>query len=243
MKTKLFFLTVFFTCVYVNTNYSYGQKFNKQLQEYVNTLPDEFNQISDERKQVLEKIGDHTFQEEQKNLIARPLFICTHNSRRSQMSQAWLLTASYYYGINNISPSSGGTEATAFNQRAADALKRAGFKVFKGGSNPDNPTYLLTIGKRYNQIMLFSKKYTDNVNPQKDFYAIMVCSDADESCPLVQGADARFSLPYDDPRYADNTASEAKTYDERCRQIAREMFYIMDYVKKKIVIMQEKKKK
>jgi len=37
---------------------------------------------------------------------------------------------------------------------------------------------------------------------------------------------ARFALPYDDPKQSDGTPTEVKTYDERCRQIAREMLYM-----------------
>lgn len=39
------------------------------------------------------------------------------------------------------------------------------------------------------------------------------------------GADARIAIPYDDPKASDGTEHEAQTYDERCRQIAREKLY------------------
>ena len=56
--------------------------------------------------------------------------------------------------------------------------------------------------------------------------AVMTCSDADEACPVVFGAEDRFSVPYNDPKEFDNTEFEEVNYDERCRQIAREMLYI-----------------
>jgi arsenate reductase len=42
----------------------------------------------------------------------------------------------------------------------------------------------------------------------------------------VAGATFRISLASDDPKLADGTPAEQARYDERCRQIAREMFYL-----------------
>ena len=52
------------------------------------------------------------------------------------------------------------------------------------------------------------------------------CSHADENCPFIPGAEKRISLPYEDPKASDNTADEAKIYDERSIQIATEMKYV-----------------
>ncbi|MCF8364805.1 MAG: hypothetical protein K9H16_03435 [Bacteroidales bacterium] len=222
---------------------AHGQKFYKTLQGYANSLPDEFDQIPAERQEKLKEIGDYMFGVWTPATRVRPLFVCTHNSRRSQMSQVWMQAAGYFYGVTNVVAASGGTEATAFNKRAVAALERAGFRVHDNKLNPDNPSYILSMGKRYESMHLFSKKYDDGMNPHHDFFAVMVCSDADKTCPVVDGADERFSLPYDDPRFSDNTASEEITYDERCRQIAREMFFIMDHVKKQFVLKLEKSRK
>ncbi|MEM9671082.1 MAG: hypothetical protein ACFB15_14955 [Cyclobacteriaceae bacterium] len=59
------------------------------------------------------------------------------------------------------------------------------------------------------------------------FAAVIVCSDADEACPFNPEADARFFFPYEDPKQHDNTPQESKQYDERFRQIAREMLYVI----------------
>ena len=68
-------------------------------------------------------------------------------------------------------------------------------------------------------------------NPQKDFAALFSCEDAAEKCPVVEGAGLRLPIPYADPRVSDNTSGETATYDERSRQIAREMFYLMSRVR------------
>jgi arsenate reductase (thioredoxin) len=78
--------------------------------------------------------------------------------------------------------------------------------------------------------------------PKSEFGAVMVCSEADKSCPVVDGADIRVAMPYDDPKYFDGTPSQDLKYDERCKQIARDMFFVMDYVKTKLVLLSETKR-
>jgi arsenate reductase len=78
---------------------------------------------------------------------------------------------------------------------------------------------------------MYSKRFADQGNPQNDFAALFACDQAADSCPVVQGAGLRLPLPYVDPKVSDNSPAEAATYDERSRQIAREMFYLMSIVK------------
>jgi hypothetical protein len=162
------------------------------------------------------------------------LFICTHNSRRSQFCQLWAQTAAFYYGLTGIKTYSGGTKVTAFNHRVVDTLKRTGFTIIINSENKNNPKYAIKPGKYYPEIIMYSKKYDNEINPENNFCAIMVCSDADEACPIVTGAGKRISLPYNDPKEFDGTSLEKEKYDECCRQIAREMFFVMEYVKEKI---------
>lgn len=220
-----------------------AQQFNEKLQNYSDQITNEYSEIDKDRKKDLDKIADYIFEQWSNNLKIQPLFVCTHNSRRSHMAHIWFQTGMYYYGISNTYSFSGGTEATALNIRAANALKRAGldYKV-SDGDGEKNPTYKFIISERFPIIEMYSKTYDSQENPKSNFFAVMVCSDADKSCPVVPGADKRFSIPYKDPRYSDNTASEEKTYDETCKLIAREMFYIASEVKKQIVDFQESKK-
>ncbi|MCK4776283.1 MAG: protein-tyrosine-phosphatase, partial [Candidatus Krumholzibacteria bacterium] len=64
----------------------------------------------------------------------------------------------------------------------------------------------------------------------EDFCAVMTCSQADKNCPVVVGASMRVAIPYDDPKAFDGTDQEAANYDERCRQISREMLYLFSAV-------------
>ncbi|WPP48024.1 arsenate reductase/protein-tyrosine-phosphatase family protein [Catalinimonas niigatensis] len=202
---------------------------NAPLKAYVHQIISEFDQIPEERQSILAELALHVTTKHASGKPARLIFICTHNSRRSHMSQLWTQAAAYYYGVKDVETYSGGTEATAFNPRAVKAMKKAGFgiKILQEG---DNPIYAVAFAEDASNIEVFSKKYDHEVNPQQDFAAIMTCSEADKSCPFIPGASLRIPIPYDDPKDYDETDQEETMYDERCHQIAREMFFMMSKV-------------
>ncbi|WP_338812753.1 protein-tyrosine-phosphatase [Bernardetia sp. Wsw4-3y2] len=211
-------------------------KLYPKLQIYSENLASNFETIDEERKLKLQEIGDYIIKQKESSEKVDVTVICTHNSRRSHFGQIWLQVAAYYYGVEGINTFSGGTEATAFNSRAIAALERVGVKLEKTTAfeGEENPVYSMSVGKNYSKTIMFSKKYTHKQNPQNGFAAIMVCSDADKNCPLVMGADARFAIPFEDPKNSDNTPSEEQVYNERCQQIGTEFFFVMDYVKTKL---------
>ncbi|MFK8009534.1 MAG: protein-tyrosine-phosphatase [Saprospiraceae bacterium] len=198
-----------------------------QLDSYCQTFENEFHLISEDRKTQLEELAQYLSQKQKNNQPTKLNVICTHNSRRSHIGQLWLGAAALFYKKNNIHTFSGGTEATAFNHRSVAALRRAGFEIVSSNLRDDNPIYFATFSFSHTPLKMFSKKYDHVENPQNEFAAIMVCSDADEGCPIVLGAESRFALTFDDPKHFDNTDIESKKYDERVRQIGREMFYVM----------------
>jgi len=153
-------------------------------------------------------------------------FICTHNSRRSQISQAWAMACSVWYGLKGISCVSGGTEVTAFNRRAVRALSDQGFDL-KLKVNTANPGYELWMGDQI-IVEMYSKTYQQAT--LEPFIAIMTCSHADENCPLVVGAIARYSLPFIDPGHSDGAPNEAAVYLETANQIGREMLYLFSSI-------------
>ncbi len=157
------------------------------------------------------------------------------------MAQIWAKTAAMYFGIDSLWTFSGGTETTKVNINAINALKRCGFYITTNNIG-DNPVWTVNTGKTSEGWMIFSKKYDHSSNPKSEFGAVMVCSEADKSCPVVDGADIRIAMPYDDPKYFDGTPSQDLKYDERCKQIARDMFFVMNYVKTKLVLLSETKK-
>lgn len=201
----------------------------EKLQQYVEQIVDNFASIEATRQNRLKEVSDYISSKRENRKKLALTFICTHNSRRSHFSQIWAQLAAFYYEIQAIECYSGGTEATAFNIRAVEAIQRCGILV-KADSAAENPVYSLQYAEGEAEIVAFSKKYNDPRNPQSDYAAIMTCSDADENCPIVFGADKRFPVTYTDPKEADDTPEETATYDLRCKQIATEMFYIFSHV-------------
>jgi len=201
------------------------------LRPYVSEIVSELGKVSSERRTILDKIAKDitTFLNDGKD--ARMTYICTHNSRRSHMSQLWAQTAACYYGLDNVYAFSGGTESTACNIRTVTALRRAGFSIVNTTGEDENPVYLIQFSDGQPPIRAYSKLYNADSNPKKDFIALMCCSKADKTCPVVQGASSRYPICYVDPKACDDTAEETAAYNARCREIAREMFYIMSNVK------------
>ena len=200
------------------------------LQPYVNEVAHELDLVSAERRQVLDHIATDILGQLQAGHPAQLTFICTHNSRRSHMSQIWAQTAACYYGLDGIQAFSGGTQATACNCRTVAAMRRVGFAI-EDATTGDNPIYLVRYAENRPRIRAYSKLYNADGNPKRDFIALMTCSVADQTCPVVEGAVARYPIHYADPRLCDDTPTETAAYNDRCREIAREMFYIMSKVR------------
>lgn len=195
------------------------------IKAYCDSLTKDFSKIPTQRKEILEKITQYIAKKNTLNKSINLVYICTHNSRRSHFGQVWAHVASKYYGISNVNTYSGGTEATAFNINAINALKRVGFDV-KPINIEKNSTFHISFNEKENPIVCFSKVYDDPKNPQSEFAAIMTCSDAEENCPFIPGVELRIGTTYDDPKEFDNTPLQDAKYDERCKQIALETFYV-----------------
>ncbi|KFF00553.1 protein tyrosine phosphatase [Chryseobacterium formosense] len=187
--------------------------------------------ITEERKTVLQPLIDYLQNKAEANQTIRLNFICTHNSRRSHLSQIWAQTMAFHFDIKSVYCYSGGTEATAMFPKVAETLENQGFQIQMLSENA-NPVYAVKYAENEVPIICFSKEYSNEFNPKKEFGAIMTCNNADEGCPLVIGAEARFPIKYDDPKASDNTPEQTKVYAERSLQIATEMFYIFSQVKK-----------
>lgn len=202
---------------------------NQSIKAYAEKVIQEFDQIPVERKEILQQLALYIASKATSGETAKLTFICTHNSRRSHMSQIWAQTAAYYYGIAGVETYSGGTEATAFNTRAVKAIQEAGFTI-NTREQGENPVYKVRFADDAPAIIAFSKTYDAEGNPQEDFAAIMTCSQADQNCPFIPGASLRISIPYEDPKDFDGTSQEEAQYTARCHQIAREMFCLFSQV-------------
>lgn len=185
--------------------------------------------ISEERKAVLQPLIEFIQLKHSNNQEIRINFICTHNSRRSHLSQVWAQTMAYHFNIKNVYCYSGGTEATALFPVAAKTLENSGFEV-KTISEGKNPVYTIKYGANEHPIIGFSKKLDDDFNPKTEFVAIMTCDSANEACPFVSGAEKRIPITYEDPKAFDNTPQQAEKYNERSLQIATELYYVFSQI-------------
>lgn len=195
-----------------------------ELQANIEYWVSDFADLDPERRALLDRLSAFVSERMAANQPIPLTFICTHNSRRSHIAQLWAAAAADHYGVAGVQPYSGGTEVTAFNPRAVAAMERAGFRIEDPGG--ENPRYQVWYRDDADPIECFSKVYDDPFNPRQGFAAVMTCASADEACPVVLGAEARVSIPYEDPKTSDGTPEETQTYDARCRQIATEMLYV-----------------
>lgn len=187
------------------------------------------NTISEERKSILQPLIEFIQQKVTENQEIRLNFICTHNSRRSHLSQIWAQSMANYFNIKNVFSYSGGTEATALFPMVAETLQNSGFQI-KAISEGNNPIYSVKYAENEHPIICFSKKLDDDFNPKSEFAAILTCNSANEACPTVFGAEIRIPITFEDPKAFDNTPQQAEKYQERSLQIATEMFYVFSKI-------------
>ena len=105
----------------------------------------------------------------------RVLFLCTHNSARSQMAEGFLRSMAG----DRFEAGSAGTERTSVNPLAVRAMAELG----------------IDIGHHT------SKQYDDVMDLPWD-YVITVCDDAREHCPFMPGSAKRLHWSFKDPSRA-----------------------------------------
>jgi arsenate reductase len=185
--------------------------------------------LSAARTAVLQPLIDFIQQKVDQQEAVRLHFICTHNSRRSILSQVWAQVMATHFDIPNVVTYSGGTQATAVFPFVVETLTGQGFEITPL-SEGENPVYAISMGANHLPVMAFSKTYDHPFNPRSDFAAIMTCDQADENCPFIPGAEQRIPIPYADPKTFDGTPMQAQKYDKRSLQIATELHYVFSKI-------------
>ncbi|MGS2763079.1 arsenate-mycothiol transferase ArsC [Sinomicrobium sp. M5D2P9] len=181
------------------------------------------------RKETLQPLIDFIRHKIHTGEAIRINFICTHNSRRSHLSQVWAQTLANYFNIRNVYCYSGGTEATALYPMVAEVFEDTGFKVDKL-SEGNNPVYAIKYADNEHPVIGFSKKLDNDFNPASGFAAVMTCSQADDGCPFIAGAEKRVPITFEDPKVYDGTPQQKEKYRERSLQIATELFYVFSEI-------------
>jgi arsenate reductase len=200
----------------------------QQINKTISTLNNA--EIDKKRKVILNPLIETLKESLLSNSSVNLNFICTHNSRRSHLSQVWAQIAASYYGIRNIYCYSGGTEATKVYPSVLQALENQGLHCQQLSLN-ENPIYAIRYADADPPIIAFSKRYNDLFNPQQNFIALLTCNDADEQCPIVEGAKSRHVVSFQDPKIWDGKPQELKGYMEKSLEIGSEMFYIIKNLK------------
>jgi len=186
--------------------------------------------IDNQRKRMLEPLIDYISFNVSNQKKINLNFICTHNSRRSVFAQVWAQAMAKYYNFTNVFCYSGGTESTSIYYEVINAIKKFGFEVNVTEDN-DNPVYLIKYSLNQLPVIAFSKSFDHPLNPKSNFAAILTCSDADQRCPIIKGADIRIPMTFEDPKGYDNTNKQNEKYLERGLDIATELKYVFSKIK------------
>ncbi len=207
--------------------------FSEKLEAYVSTIPSFTDEVTEERKVLLQPIVSYLKEAISKKHEANLLFVCTQNSRRSMFAEVWAQVAAWNFRIKNFHACSAGSGATALHPNTRAALKRTGILI-EAISGGENPQYQAEFGAAIPPMKLFSKDIDHPELPKRNFGAVLVCVNDAEACPFIPHADVRIPLPYSDPKKFDGTDEIIAAYDRCCREIAKEMFWLMKLVSEKI---------
>lgn len=184
--------------------------------------------VDEARKIIIDQIVQSI--QEQKERV-QLLFICTHNSRRSQACELWAQTWKDFYKLTNLDLHSAGIKRSTFNYRMADAARRSGFRVELHRTDQEE-TYLITSPfdkastKGYHSIQL-----DDKMVPNTNVISVVTCPHVWKKFTPVKGEVSHFYLPYEDPNWYDGQVNESELYAELFSKIGSEMKYLMKRLK------------
>ncbi len=190
--------------------------------------------LKEDRKKLLSDIATKITDSYQSDTPVYLNFICTHNSRRSQLGQVWGFYAAHYFDLN-IGTFSGGTEVTAFHRNTVKTLQEVGFSFKVEEFSHLNPVYRVSFEETEEFLLGFSKIFDDQMN-KVPYIAITTCNSADENCPFIAEAKHRFHLPFVDPKHSDGSEKQNETYLKTNGEIAAEMFFIFSQVKSAVKV-------
>lgn len=122
------------------------------------------------------------------------LFLCTHNSCRSQMAEG---IVNHYLG-DRLRAFSAGTEATHVHPRAIEAMAEIGIDI---------------SGNRSKTLDEFERESFD--------YVVTLCGSAKENCPVFFGGVERIHIGFDDPAKATGSDEEIMREFRRVRDEIR----------------------
>jgi arsenate reductase len=126
---------------------------------------------------------------------ARVLFLCTHNSARSQMAEGLLR----HLAGDRFEAMSAGTEATHVRPLAVRAMEEVGVDI----SGQESKTLERYLSEPFDHV-------------------ITVCDDANEACPFFPGAANRLHWSFEDPSKAEGSEEDRLSVFRSVRDRIRE---------------------
>jgi arsenate reductase (thioredoxin) len=121
---------------------------------------------------------------------SRVLFLCTHNSARSQMAEGLLR----HLAGDRFEAMSAGTEATRVRPLAIRAMEEMGIDI---------------SGQESKTLNRYLEEPID--------YVITVCDDANEACPFFPGARSRLHWSFEDPSKVEGSGEQRLEVFRRVR--------------------------
>jgi ArsR family transcriptional regulator, arsenate/arsenite/antimonite-responsive transcriptional repressor / arsenate reductase (thioredoxin) len=130
----------------------------------------------------------------------RILFLCTHNSARSQMAEG----LARHLGNGRVEAFSAGTEATFIKPEAIEAMRQRGIDI-SGQESELLTTYL-----------------------DEDFdYVITVCDAARESCPFFPGGKRQIHWSFADPSDVEDPTQRQAAFNRTARELGNRIQFLI----------------
>ena len=129
----------------------------------------------------------------------RVLFVCTHNSARSQMAEGMLRA----WGGERFEAFSAGTEATHVRSEAIEVMREIGIDIGEQRSK----TIVPVLGEAFS-------------------WVVTVCDAAKESCPVIPGAAQQAHWSIDDPSEVEGTEAERLDAFRSARDTIRDRLHM-----------------
>jgi arsenate reductase len=233
IKSKISFSTLLFF-ITLSSN-AHGPSVNKLypiLNEYVKDFSKEFRKIPEDRRYRLNEIVYYLEEQEEQSAPWQLIFISTNESSVSQMAQVWSKVAAFYFDFPKFQSFSGGIKPLEIAMNSIVTMEKAGFIVYKTDISGIN-VYRVKYSYNLTPIVAFPKKIRHIKNPYDNFMAVLVEENADINISKIKGTYNRLLLNYEDPTGYEGSGLEDQYYEESCRTVAIEMFYIFSQLRKR----------
>ena len=135
--------------------------------------------------------------------VNRPLqvlFLCTHNSARSQMAEGILR----YHGGNQVEAFSAGNQPSEVRPEAVRTMQALGIDISHHRS-----------------------KHLDEFIGQSFDYVITVCDQANETCPVFPGDPHRIHWSFHDPSAIEDPKTRIRTYEQIAQELTRRINFLL----------------